>query len=263
MNNGPVLTAICRIAGDRNYSGMSVKKDLIKKLNGSFSKRFNLLVVDDYPEMGTTIVNMFSSPLFRITYAASAQEAHRQIAAGSIWHCWILDIAMEEEDSGLKLLSHYNFPFVIMLSGMRSMNIASKAMQLGAFRVFDKDPNLLPSLHMDVCSLAALAWILRGSRTKYFSIFLLLAQMAVDSTETWANQACLTVRQLERICSMHSHLTPRFFPPLYYSLKYLLQLDEDLVCCDTTSWKNVPVQSYLEFVEKNLDVILNTMDTPV
>jgi hypothetical protein len=163
---------------------------------------------------------------------------------------------MEEEDSGLQLLSDYNFPFVIMLSGMRSMNIASRAMQLGAYRVFDKDPNLLPSLHVDACSLAALAWILKGSRAKYFSIFHLLAQMPVDSTETWANQACLTVRQLERICSLHSHLTPRFFPPLFSTLKFLLQLDGSTDNFDDESQENMPDPTHLEFVEKHLTTIL-------
>ncbi|MBN1576035.1 MAG: response regulator [Chitinispirillaceae bacterium] len=227
-------------------------------LTDIFKKSINLLVVEDYAVMGNVIVELFSSPLFKSTLASSAEQAREIIAKTTRWHCWVLDIAMEEEESGLKLLSeHPQFPFVVMLSGIRSMNIASRAMQLGAFKVFDKDPHLLPALRKEVCTLAALAYILQGAGTKYFSLFYHLAQSAIDSTETWANKACLTVRQLERICSLHSHLTPRFIPSLFYTLELLLQCDADAAI--PASLKNdLPLRQHVEFVVKHIETIVKT-----
>ena len=238
---------------------MEQLKEQVGHLSEVFQKSVNLLIVDDYPIMCNAIVDLFSSPLFNIDTAASAREARTVIARKKTWHCWILDISLEEEHSGIDLLSENpQYPFAIMLSGMRSMSIASKAMQVGAYKVFDKDPQLLPVLHSDVCNLAAMSYVLNGTGTKYFSLFFLLAQMNIDSAETWANNACMTVRQLERICSLHSHLTPRFIIPFFYTLKLLLQLeikssiDEFL----QEEEKTAPYRQHIDFVNRHLDTII-------
>jgi CheY-like chemotaxis protein len=225
-------------------------------LTHHFNGCINLLVVDDYPEMGQVLVDIFSSPLFKPTLVASANRAREVITKTDPWHCWILDIALEEEDSGLQLLAENpNFPYIIMLSGIRSMNIASRAMQLGAFKVFDKEPDLFPKLHHDVCGLAALSYILSGTGTKYLSLFLHLMNSDIDSTETWAKKACLTIRQLERICSMHSHLTPRFIPSLFYTLRMLLHVEKDLMIPPAFQINDQLVQ-HVEFVIKHLEVFV-------
>jgi CheY-like chemotaxis protein len=224
-------------------------------LQDRFKGCINLLVVDDYPEMGKVIVDLFSSPLFKPVLAPSAAKAKEMIAKTDPWHCWILDIALEEEDSGLQLLAEYSyFPFVVMLSGIRSMNVASRAMQLGAFKVYDKDPDLFANLHEDVCALAALSYILRGAGTKYLSLFLHLLQSDIDTTETWAKKACLTVRQLERICSMHSHLTPRFIPSLFYTLRMLLQIECNQVIPPMNT--DEQLRQHFDFVVKHIDTIV-------
>ncbi len=238
---------------------MQLIQEHLKLLTEVFSKKINFLVVEDNTIMGNSIIELFSSPLFNSCLAASASKARDIIAKNGKWHCWILDIKLEEEQGGLRLLAeHPMFPFVVMLSGMRSMNIASRAMQLGAYKVFDKDPNLLPTLHSDVCTLAALAYILNSTGTKYFSLFLLLAQMEIATTEIWAKQSCLTVRQLERICSLHTHLTPRFIPSLFYTLKFLLQFDPSLPVQSThPSFDNdVALQQHIEFIVKHIDTII-------
>jgi CheY-like chemotaxis protein len=235
---------------------MPLSNEHIGPLFDQFKGCINLLVVDDYPDMGTILTDLFSSPLFKPTLATSAARAREIISKTDPWHCWILDIALEEEDSGLQILSENpHFPFVVMLSGIKSMNVASHAMQLGAFKVYDKEPDLLPRLHQDVCSLAAISYILRGAGTKYLSLFMHLVQSEIDSTETWANKACLTVRQLERICSMHSHLTPRFIPSLFYTLRLLLLAERDMTLPSATR-TNRQVQQHVDFVLKHLDTII-------
>lgn len=235
-------------------------KEIITVLLDSFKEKFNLLIVDDYPVMGNTVFDLFGSPLYSKTLASSAAEARQRITQNNLWHAWVLDIAMEEEDSGLRLLSDYsNFPYIIMLSGMRSMHMASRAMQLGAHKVYDKNPQHLASLHKDVNTLAALSWILQGVGTKYLSQFLLLSEFDINTTDTWATRACITVRQLERICTLHSHLTPRFIPSLFYTLQFLLGLEDTITDAYLTSVaEQVPesLEQHLHFVHKNLDTIL-------
>ena len=234
-------------------------KEIIKALIDCFEEKFNLLIVDDYPAMGNAIVDLFGSPLYSKTLAASAAEARQKIALINRWHSWVLDIAMEEEESGLKLLSDYNnFPYIIMLSGMRSMHMASRAMQLGAYKVYDKNPEHLRELHKDVNTLSALSWILQGVGTKYLSQFLLLSEYDITTTDTWAMQACMTVRQLERICTIHSHLTPRFIPSLFYTLQFLLGLEDTSDQYFTAISENISesLEQHTRFVHKHLDTIL-------
>lgn len=206
---------------------------------------------------------LLASPLFNKRPATSAAQARDLITSTEQWHCWIFDIAMEEEQSGLHLLEeHSHFPFTIMLSGIRSMSIASRAMQIGAYRVFDKNPDLLPALHAEVCTLAALGYILGGVGTKYFSFFSQLSQSVITTPEEWASQCCVTVRQLERICTIHSHLTPRFVVALYYTLQYILHLDDikQYPTADTigspTFAIDAAIAGHIDFVHRHLDKII-------
>ena len=237
--------------------------DRIPQLLDAFKSKFNLLIVDDYPIMVNILTDLFSSPLYVTSNATSAETARDLIVSKGTWHSWILDISMEEDESGLSLIrENPNFPFIIMLSGMRSMNIASRAMRLGAYKVFDKEPSFLSALHLDICALSALAWILGGKGTKYFHLYLLLAQMDIVNTEEWANRACLTTRQLERICSMHSHLTPRYVLPLFTTLKLLLQTNEtgDITPAVLNTFKpEMPVEQHVEFVSRNIDKIISSV----
>ena len=130
----------------------------LSRLADLLESRINLLVVDDYPVMRNAIVDLFSSPLFNISTASSAEEARETIARKKEWHSWVLDISLEEQYSGIELLAEYpNYPFTVVLSGLRSMSVASRAMELGAYKVYDKDPKRLPELHGDLCKLAAIS----------------------------------------------------------------------------------------------------------
>lgn len=235
----------------------------IKTIANAFHQKINLLIVDDYTIMLSAIIDLLASPIFNKTPATSAAQARDLITGAEQWHCWIFDIALEEEQSGLHLLEeHSHFPFTIMLSGMRSMSIASRAMQIGAYRVFDKNPDLLPALHAEVCTLAALGYILGGIGTKYFSFFSQLSKSVFATPEEWANQCCVTVRQLERICTIHSHLTPRFIIALYYTLRYILYLNDIKqyptaeILSNPTVAIDTAIAGHINFVHRHLDKIV-------
>jgi len=142
----------------------------------------------------------------------------------SLWHCWVLDIAIEDEDSGLQLLSETNlrYPFVIVLSGMRSMATAAKATRLGAIQVFDKDPTALDAIHDYICKTAALGFVLKGKGTKNFGVYKNLLETRITTIEQWAEKAYLTRRQLERVCEFECSLSPRYVLSLFHAVQYLL-----------------------------------------
>lgn len=190
-----------------------------------FQNKINLLIVDDDLVVLDSIKFLFSSPLFNIMTGSDLKQAFEVInTAQDTWHCWILDIALDEEDDGFKILRQYpQFPFSVMLSGLRSMTTATQALQNGAMKVFDKDPQSITLLHDEVCKIAALGFILNGKGTQYLSHFSLLKDNTFSTPEAWAEAACITVRQLERICAMHSPFTPKYVVALFYTLYALLQ----------------------------------------
>lgn len=218
-------------------------------------KKINILIVDDYPLIRNALTEMFSSSLFNVCIASSAKEARTTIPSLPVWHGWILDIAMEESESGLSLLAEYaDYPFCIMLSGIRSMLTASRAMELGAYKVYDKDPSILPQMQKETCGMAALAYILKGRASKYFSLFEILSRETVTTAEEWAEKACLTTRQLERIALTHFDMTPRFILPFFYVIRYLLLCDPAANSCNEaqcTSSDEEFIAKHLCFVYKN------------
>lgn len=219
-------------------------------------ERINLLIVEDNEMMANSLLNLFSSPIFKPVIATSTIEAKNLLQQRS-WHCWILDVALEEKESGLQLISENpNYPYIIVLSGIKSMNIASKAMRLGAFKVYDKKPSMLKDLYEDVCTLSSLSFLLNCKGTKYFSLFLILSQMIIKTAEEWANQAYITVRQLERICVSNSNIKPKDVLPLFYTFKIILMLDS------TNSIEQLfPAKEFKKYITHCVDIVIKNIDT--
>lgn len=196
----------------------------MEHLFGFLTGKINLLIIDDDKFIIDSMSELFSSELFNITCCSNFSHANELMSNKKrCWHTWLVDLAIEHEGDGIELLSKWNyFPYSIVLSGLGSMGMAVKAMQAGALGVFDKNPATLEQLHRTVCATASLGFLLQGKQTQYMPVFSLLINQNIDSTETWANSACITNRQLERICKLHTQLTPRFFRPVYYALWYTL-----------------------------------------
>jgi ActR/RegA family two-component response regulator len=191
---------------------------------GLFKKKINLLIVDDDRHVIDSLADVFTSPLFTIKTVASLDEAYGAIGAlPHLWHCWIVDIDLGQGASGLELLKRYpQFPFSVMLSGLRSMALAADAIKLGARGVMDKDPSQIDRFYDEVCKTAALGYVLKGKSTPHLDLFLLLQDPEVISIEQWAEKASIPLRQLQRVCETHSSLTPRLALALFRTVYYLL-----------------------------------------
>lgn len=191
-----------------------------------FKRKINILVIDDEDVVLDVVTELFYSPIFKITTGSSLDEAIRIISRKkkTTWHCWIVDVSMRGERDGLKLIEKFpTYPFTVVLSGLQSMTVASEASEKGAMKVFDKNPQSFDLLLDEVCKIAALGYILKGKYMKYIDHFSILKRYQISSKEEWAKEACISIRQLERVCAMNSRITPLFVLHLYYSLYYFLK----------------------------------------
>ena len=224
-----------------------------------FAGKIRLLMVEDNLNVMQSMVDMFSSPLFAITTVDSVAAAYKTIAAATHpWHCWLCDIALETETAGLDLVRDAKgFPFIIMLSGLKSMSLASQAVELGAFKVFDKNPANLLDVYTTVCKVAVLGFLLQGKNTKNMPAFTVLLKKTITDTAEWANAAVITGRHLQRVCSADAIAVPRYAISLFYAVYYLL-----LEGCGFSAQEIIPAREHafyadcLNSVEKNLSQIM-------
>jgi CheY-like chemotaxis protein len=196
----------------------------LKALQSTLAKKINILVVDDEQSITESLKELLNAPLINVVTANSfvhAADAIRSLQAN--WHTWILDIDLGSGKSGLDIIkAHEFFPFIVVLSGLGSMNMATEALRLGARRAFDKNPDSLSMIYEEVSRWTTLGFILRGRATKYLKVFSLLSDPQIRSAQDWADQACITVRQLSRICELHGSITARHYIAFYNAVYALL-----------------------------------------
>lgn len=228
-------------------------KSIVEKLE----HKINLLLIDDDEELIDSMIDLIESPLYSIHTAGNTVQAMEKInKKNQTWHCWVLDIAMEEEDSGLKILQKtQHFPYVLVLSGLGSMNTASRAAKLGAAKICDKDPSLLQQLVKDLAHISSLGTLLRGQPTKYFSTFNLLATHQIRSPEEWAAKANITLRQLRRICHMHVPLSPGTIIPFFYCVRFLLERSDEQIDTFFSDEQNEKDGQDAEFIKSNFTLM--------
>ena len=198
--------------------------ELLCKALNHFRGKINLLVVDDDLHILNSLERTFDSPAFNITTIDSYSEAIKITQSRNCsWHCWILDIDLGENRTGIEIMNaNTRFPFVIILSGLQSMRVAAEAVNCGAMAVFDKNPVFFRQLYTETCEIAALGYVLGGKQTQYLSLYRLLCKSFIKTPEEWACKACISLRQLHRICEIHSIPTPRATLAQYYSIYTLL-----------------------------------------
>jgi hypothetical protein len=200
-------------------------KELILKAQEHFRNKVNLLLVDDDRHILSSLERNFTSPAFKVAAIDTYNDAQQAVGRKNRdpWHCWVLDVDLGEGKTGIDVMkADSRFPFVLILSGLQSMRVASEAVKQGALAVFDKDPDSLERLYNETCKIAALGYLLGGTHTQYLSTYRLLCDAVLTTPEQWAEKACVSLRQLHRICDIHPVTTPRSTLALYYALYLLL-----------------------------------------
>jgi ActR/RegA family two-component response regulator len=188
-----------------------------------FPPKMKLLIVEDDENNRACLKGIFTSPYIQVQTAITADEALLAIASAAFpWHCWIIEINLEKR-SGLDIIAeHRNFPGAVIYSGLGSMEIAAKAIQLGAAEVIDKTRDSIHKLIMKTCELMPLSHLCQGILPKNKSVFYLLKENIIKNHNEWAAKANLSLRQLQNICHIHTGLPPTSVIPFYYGMQYLL-----------------------------------------
>ncbi|MBN1982629.1 MAG: response regulator [Chitinivibrionales bacterium] len=218
-----------------------------------------LLIVDDDLVIRENMAELFSSPLFSIAAASSMEEASSLIQESEKpWHCWIIDIALQGSNDGLVLIEKYpHFPYKLVLSGLGSMHIATQALAKGALKAFDKTPHSLTILYNEVCRISALSFLLRGVYTKHYPYFTVLMHHLFQTTQQWAEAACLCSRQLERICTLSTGMRARYVMSFYYVLYRMLAGDAGY---DDSSSTNPVYHMHHRFCLKNQNLLTSLLN---
>lgn len=225
-----------------------------------FRKKINLLILDDDEIIRESVVQMFSSPLFNTVSAGSLDQALTTIGSTlNGWHCLIVDLDLGDVASGLTLFRKFpGYPFSIVLSGLRSMTMATEAMHLGACAIVDKDPSVLEQLYSQVLKTTALGFLLNGRSSPDLDTFRFLLDPAVDSVDAWADRSGVTTRKLYRICETYPPLTPHYAIALYRSIYFLLSLPERFtdplhfaIASRFTPEEQNAYSSWLEYIQLN------------
>jgi len=234
----------------------------IPSLIQRFQGHIRVLLVDDDEKLLNTLSDMLDSPVLDITTASSSQEARKiiQKQKGRVpWHCWVLDIAMEHENSGIKMIEEFStFPFVIILSGLGSMSIASQAIQAGAMRVIDKNPSLLDEVSEEVAKIGAMGYLLNGTGSQYLHIFNLLHKKMYRHAYEWADDACVSTRQLQRICQLHNKWATKENLTLYYILSFLAGRSKEEAIAffdDGEDLRKRPEREFMRFCLERAEVL--------
>ena len=126
-------------------------------------------------------------------------------------------------NEGLDFIERYKtFPFTIIFSGMGSMEMAAKAMELGVAEVVDKTVDATNKLILKTCKLMPLSLLCKGRLQKNRSVFFLLKENIFKDHNEWAYAANLSLRQLQNICRLYTGMSPSFVLPFYYGIQFLL-----------------------------------------
>jgi hypothetical protein len=222
----------------------------------------NLLIVEDEAIILSTLADIFSSPFFNIYKASSIAEAEKTIGlCRGKWHCWIIDLSIDgKQDAGLALIeAHGPFAFAVIYSGMRSMESAANAIKKGAVAVIDKGGSGTLKLVKEVCALAPLALLCRGKLCKDKEILFLLKDKSIKGPKEWAENACVSLRQLENISELQTKMPPSFAIPLYYGLRHLLLSDLTVNSKPSKKEDFEFCVNCLNFIHNNLSLYRNVL----
>ena len=231
-----------------------------------FSQRINILIIEDNQHICHLLrEDFFRSPLFNKKEVNTFDGAKKAIFGSLSFHCWVLDLTLEDHNDGLELCKlKPNFPYCIVVSGAESMSDATEALKNGAYGVHDKKVVFFSGPHQfieEVCSLAVLSFMLKARKPKKFEIFQLLVRGFIDTPEKWSYSCWINARTFRRLCEEESSLTARQFLALFHALKAATVSDcllEGMIGFEELRDKII---QHVDFYEKSGEYVLNHLET--
>ena len=200
-----------------------VSRAFIKK---TFRNSIQLLCIEMNAELCRFLQNtVFTSSLFTIETESSSNNLNK-VLSSSIHHCWLLDLTSSNNKNRLHdVLVEKRYPFCVAL--VVTIEDAIRAAKAGAYWCYDKNDIAVDKLNLfinDVCSLAALSFLLRGHAVSN-GCFIKLVTHFVETPEEWARENFFSFRTLFNLCKISSGMSPKYFLSLYHAIRFTLLCD--------------------------------------
>lgn len=221
-----------------------IDESISDSIHQLFTGSISLLFIEDDPQMSDLLCDeFFRSTLFTKTKVDTFGKAKSAIQSKSLYHCWILDLTLEEHNDGMKLLK-YNpaFPYCVVTSSSISLYDATCAIRKGAFGAYDKNTVIAGNTDeyiKEICALSSLSFLLHAQKPERFEMFTLLLDHFICTQEEWSRIYCRNERSVRNICEEYSGLTARQFLYLFHVLTATLY--SDCIMEDTVDSGDIPV----------------------
>lgn len=251
---------------NKNPSNHQSKNKTIQSFIDVFTKKINILVIDDDPQIGKMLVNdVFLSPLLKLVYVSTFKDALHEISSiKGCWHSWIVDINLKEQNDGTSLLDKFpNFDYAIIFSGASTLETASNALKKGAIAAFSKDPAFLfdsDAFYNEVSKVSALSFTLGRGHNEHHHIFQPLFSNTITTVEEWAHQVHLSQRQLQRICELYVPFAPKAFLLLYHAFYYLIRDPSFTESFEIPTVEDLRIKNNIDFYLSSIDSVVNKLD---
>jgi len=231
-----------------------------------FSQRLNLLFIEDNRHICQLLCkDFFRSPVFNKKEVYTFDTAKKTISGPLPFHCWILDLTLQDHNDGLELFAlKPNFPYCIVVSGAESMSDATKALKTGAYSVHDKKVVFFSDPHQfieEVCSLSILSFLLKARKPQKFELFQLLIRGFIETPERWSYSCWINGRTFRRLCEEDSSLTPRQFLFFFHALKAAIVSDCLLEAMVGYGEAREKIMQHIDFYEKCGEYVLHRLDS--
>ena len=203
-------------------------KDIIADLQKIFVKRFNILIVDDEPDLlAVSCLHFNDLPYFNAIPARSYDEAVKIIdSASKPFNFIITDLSMPVK-SGFDLLKRYkrNNGFMVAISGKSNCELGGKAVSFGALGCIARDgPGTMDRLTQFVCGYLPISFCSKGKCTRSRDVFAEIHQEGIFEVKDWEKTCQIKMRSLNRVCNKQLGLSPERFISISYGLYYLFHL---------------------------------------
>jgi CheY-like chemotaxis protein len=227
---------------------------ILNELQGAI----RVLVIEDDKRFHETIDALLESPLFSLTKVTTCLEALDTIGSKpQQWCCWMVDIELPD-GSGINLMrKHGEFPFKVVLSGLRSMETAATAIQEGkALVVLDKTTRHLATIGYRLISgIATIGYLMDGICPDNAGLFAALATKEITSVQQWLNETSIARRRLEQICGQFAHLSPMHVITAFYGLQCVFAASGN---CRFNTFFSSPQKA--DFAAECLDTMVKNWD---
>jgi len=195
-----------------------------------FTNHINLLCIEDNLQINSLLCeDFFRSPIFHNKKATTVESAKSAIFSKVPYHCWILDLTLEQYNDALELLKmKRNFPFAMVISGAQSLFDAMLAIREGACGAYDKVMLFTGNPHPfveETCALASLSFLLNAKKPERMEMFFLLLKKHIQTPEEWSKAYNLNERSIRDICEENSGLTSKQFLFFFHALYAVIVSD--------------------------------------